>query len=208
MNRTSTLKMEDCGMKNWSHDIPPGEKQYFKRVLIEMKQRDKPRILEIGSFAGVSIMTMKEIVPDAECVCIDNWGLADGELQACMSVANDNTITMQKVRNTFMTNTKGQVKLIEKDSARALVQLQSEGEQFDFIYVDGSHRADDTLVDMCMAWSLLKKGGIIGIDDYLYVPPDNPNSRPGQAVDYFMQKLQGVYEVISIHYRVFLRKTV
>lgn len=196
-------------MKNWSHDVPKGEKIYFTNVLNELKNIEHPKILEIGTYAGVSIMKMLEIVTNAYCVCIDNWGLSNDELESCKNHADNKYLTMNQIRDTFFSNTKNkksQIRLIEKDSANAMAQLNNENELFDFIYVDGSHRADDTLMDMCMAWSLLKKGGIIGIDDYLYIPINNNGGRPLHAVDYFMRKLKGHYTLITKNYRVFLRK--
>lgn len=200
--------MDECGMKNWSHDIPEGNRIYFTEVLNEMKTMVQPRILEIGSFTGTSIMAMKEILPKADCICIDNWGMEDGELDICRGVSGDKNLDMKKVRDTFLKNTDGKVKLIEMDSAKAMSLLQSEGKIFDFIYVDGSHRADDTLVDMFMAWPLLKKGGVMGIDDYQFIPPDQRGGCPAHAINYFMNKMKGQYDIISINYRVFLRKMV
>lgn len=38
--------------------------------------------------------------------------------------------------------------------------------QHDFIYVDGSHVAQDVFLDLALAWSRLKVGGVMLIDDY------------------------------------------
>ena len=39
---------------------------------------------------------------------------------------------------------------------------------FDVAYVDASHHASDVLSDVVMAWNLLRPGGILLADDYLY----------------------------------------
>jgi predicted O-methyltransferase YrrM len=45
--------------------------------------------------------------------------------------------------------------------------------EYDFIYIDASHRADDTFVDAYFAFKMLKKGGMIIFDDYLWKDPNN-----------------------------------
>ena len=37
---------------------------------------------------------------------------------------------------------------------------------FDFVYIDGSHEADDTFLDAELAWRLTRLGGLIILDDY------------------------------------------
>ena len=40
---------------------------------------------------------------------------------------------------------------------------------YDLIYVDGSHTARDVLQDAVLGWGLLKRGGLMIFDDYLWV---------------------------------------
>ena len=40
---------------------------------------------------------------------------------------------------------------------------------YDVIYVDGSHTARDVLQDAVLGWGLLKRGGLMIFDDYLWV---------------------------------------
>jgi predicted O-methyltransferase YrrM len=44
-------------------------------------------------------------------------------------------------------------------------------EPFDFIYIDGSHQAADVLLDACLAFKLLRKGGVLCFDDYTWKYP-------------------------------------
>lgn len=50
-------------------------------------------------------------------------------------------------------------------SATALPALLAEGRRFDFVFVDGSHRFDDILLDFTFADLLLRPGGSIVFDD-------------------------------------------
>lgn len=44
-------------------------------------------------------------------------------------------------------------------------------ETFDFIYIDGSHKAKDVLTDAVLCWPLLKKGRPMVFDDLRWAPP-------------------------------------
>jgi predicted O-methyltransferase YrrM len=56
-------------------------------------------------------------------------------------------------------------KLVEKPSEIALPDLVAAGAKFDFAFIDGWHTFDHTLLDMFYANRLLRKGGIMVIDD-------------------------------------------
>lgn len=193
-------------MYNWADNIPNSdEKRHFLMALDQIKHKSKPRILEIGTFTGSSIMAMKQHVPHAECTAIDNWKLNNTELDACSAIAGI-PITMMMVRDAFNQNTKNQVRLIENDSTCALINLIENKEKFDLIYIDGSHRASDTLLDLSYAWLLLDQGGILAIDDYQWIPQINPDDRPKVAIDLFLAKLKTRYIILYSGYRIFLRK--
>ena len=60
-------------------------------------------------------------------------------------------------------------------------------EKYDFIYIDASHRADDTFVDAYFVHKLLKKGGVLIFDDYGWKDPQNlhPSNSPQLGVEFF-----------------------
>jgi predicted O-methyltransferase YrrM len=58
---------------------------------------------------------------------------------------------------------------IPEPSHRALPALESAGECFDLIFIDGYHRFDDVLIDVTMAARLCSQGGIIVLHD-LWLP--------------------------------------
>jgi len=193
-------------MFNWADNIPnEEEKKYFLFALDQVKNKSNPRILEIGTYTGTSIMSMKGYIPHAECLVIDNWNMEDAELRACSRIAGLE-LTMDMIFQAFLENTQGIVKYIKQDSTLALIDLVENKEKFDFIYVDGSHRSGDTLLDLSYAWVLLDKGGILAIDDYHFIPSINPEDRPKLAIDLFLTKLSSRYIVIYQKYRIFIRK--
>ncbi len=56
----------------------------------------------------------------------------------------------------------------EEKSQVALPSLWKEGRQFDFAFVDGNHRFDYVFLDLFYLGHLVKKGGVIFLDDYNY----------------------------------------
>ena len=200
--------MEYCGLLNWTSDIPEGTRVVFENILELFRSKEEPKILEVGSFAGTSIATIKKILPHSICYSIDNWTLIEDEFNECKKYMENNRVnTLADVRDFFFKNTQNNVILYEMDSALALQTLNREGKTFDFIYVDGSHTAADTLVDIVLSWSILNSGGVLGIDDYMFIPhTDGMNNRPGAAVDYFLNKFSGQYIILNKGYRIFLQK--
>lgn len=71
-----------------------------------------------------------------------------------------------------------------------LAQLVAEKvEPFDFISIDASHQAPDVLGDAVLAFQLLKQGGVMAFDDYIWSPmrpgTENPLLLPKIAIDAF-----------------------
>ena len=200
--------MEYCGLYNWTTDVPQGTR-VFENILEMFRSKEEPKILEVGTFAGTSIATMKNILPHSVCYAIDNWTLVDAEFSMCKEHMTENKInSLSEVRDYFFKNTEGkEIILYEMDSALALQTLNREGKTFDFIYVDASHTAGDTLIDVVLSWTILNKGGVLGIDDYLYIPRNNDiNDRPEIGVNYFLNKFSGQYIILNKGYRIFLQK--
>jgi len=81
---------------------------------------------------------------------------------------------------------------------------------FDWIYIDGSHEADDTFLDGELVWRLARKGAIVVFDDYHWdkEPEDSPH-HPRRGIDAFMSLHDGEYERLSSpsYYQMILRKT-
>jgi predicted O-methyltransferase YrrM len=206
------LQIEDInnsGMKNWSHDLPVGgqNKEKFLRALSIVNPK---HILEIGTFTGISLIEMLKLYPEAKGTAIDKW---DNYNEDNLSLFN--SIKEKNIENIFYNNIKNaglteRVTGIKGDSVDKLCELIEAGKQFDFIYVDGSHKCLDCYTDMVLAWQLLRVGGILAVDDILYkinkVLGGDLLGYPLKAKEHFMEKYKGQYEVISDSYRLFIKK--
>jgi len=128
--------------------------------------------LEIGSFEGLSACTMIEhfgAKSDFHLFCIDTWagsvehGKFDAIATECRFDSNTNKATSATPFRTTVTKLKG----FSNDHLFSLIS-QGRRATFDLVYVDGSHRACDVLLDIILAYELTHIGGLIFCDDYLW----------------------------------------
>mgnify|MGYP006282024929 CR=1 FL=1 len=94
-----------------------------------------------------------------------------------------------------------------------LSRLLAEGKagDFDFIYIDGSHQAPDVLCDAVLAFRLLRSGGIMAFDDYLWhehaTPHIDPLRCPKPAIDAFVNLYCRKLDVLSAPlYQLYVQK--
>jgi predicted O-methyltransferase YrrM len=75
-------------------------------------------------------------------------------------------------------------------SVQSLARMVADGQaEFDLVYVDGSHLAQDVLTDAVLSFRLLKRGGLAIFDDYLWLQDSESISqldRPKVALDAFV----------------------
>ena len=74
-------------------------------------------------------------------------------------------------RNISSIQSKARIEILEGYSFRELSRLVTTiggNDGFDFISVDASHQATDVLSDCVLAFQLLRRGGVMALDDYLW----------------------------------------
>jgi predicted O-methyltransferase YrrM len=151
------------------------------------------RILEIGSYEGRSAVWLLEHIltdPSARLFCIDLFSEDDYSLRF------DHNIRHTGAAHKVTTLTGRSVSLLDG------LEVCS----FDAVYVDGSHRAVDVLWDAVASWRLLKEGGVLMFDDYLWERERPAPDRPQAAVDRFLELVAGDCDVLLHDYQVAIRK--
>jgi predicted O-methyltransferase YrrM len=93
-----------------------------------------------------------------------------------------------------------------QELAHWLVEAPEDHPTFDFIYIDGSHTAKDVLTDACMAWPLLKQGGLMVFDDYLWGDSRDILHRPKMATDFFVNTFAESLDIVHIGHQFAVRK--
>jgi len=209
-------KLEYRGMFNWMHDLPRGTnaKERFEKAieyyLEKNKHEEQHWVLEIGVYAGTSLIEIVRKIPNSFGLAIDQWvGYNEANVDILHNIEINN-IEEVFYRNVKKAGLEERIKAIKGKSSDVLLELICECMQYDFIYVDGSHKCLDVYLDLFLSWQLLKKGGVMAIDDYMYgadVLSENPYAYPYEAVNKFLKDKEGKYNMIDMNYRVFLEKT-
>jgi len=172
--------------------------------LKDFKGRARLNFLEIGCFEGrATVWLLENILGDfGQITVIDTFGggMEDGDKGAFFN---------ENAEKNFMDNIKGYenfVNVYKGLSQEVLRSAEFQLSEFDFVYIDGSHRSAEVLEDTILAWRLLKKGGLLIWDDYaLHRYPDKLKN-PGPGIDAFLNIFDGKYEVISKGYQVCIKK--
>ena len=76
---------------------------------------------------------------------------------------------------------------------------------YDLIYIDGSHIPEDITFDMENSFKVLRKGGIMWMDDYLGGPAED-NGRIRITMDAFINSHSDEVQIISKGYQLAIKK--
>jgi predicted O-methyltransferase YrrM/tetratricopeptide (TPR) repeat protein len=201
-------RLEYRGMYNWTNDVPQGSRNVFESVIQYFNKthhQHECRVLEIGTFAGTSLVKIVEMIPGSKGTGVDTWTNYNENENTTLSRIEETQVVKSFLKNVMKSGLETRIVGLKQESSIALLNMIKMDEKYDFIYVDGSHKLLDCYTDMVLAWKLLNKGGIMGIDDYLWNNTDVLNS-PFEAVNAFLKKYEKELVVLSKEYRVFLEK--
>lgn len=140
------------------------------------------------------------IQSDIAIICVDSWegGIEHQEGGGKRSEMSDVERRFDRNISLAVSQAKfnAEVRKIKNLSQFALHLLMYENkyEYFDLIYIDGSHQAPDVLTDAILSFQLLRVGGVMIFDDYLW-SMDRPGSQdvlkmPKPAIDAFLNIFQ------------------
>lgn len=195
-------------MTFYTQDWFSGNIGRFNKHLNGLKDKPDLKFLEIGSFEGRStVWLLENILTDetSRITCIDTF---EGSFEHQVLKLN-----LHNLYDVFMNNVaahKHKVKPIKAKSSDGLLLPEVRNDKYDFIYVDGCHEAKEVLEDAIMCFQILKDGGIMIFDDYLWTcPGDNsPQMTPKIAVEAFMSCYAKHIDILEIDYQVVIRKKI
>ena len=162
------------------------------------------KYLEIGAFEGRSLSLFCAIassVVDAEILVtsIDSWrGGSEHERSGHdMRFAESCYDSVVDICKSVLGARLKCEKL--KDLSRLALHRIYEREGFyDMIFVDGGHKSKEVLSDLVLSWDLLGNGGVMVIDDYIWMgSPDIVLDSPKMGVDSFLTCFAGEYTIIA-----------
>jgi predicted O-methyltransferase YrrM len=173
-----------------------------KRVLPSIKN-----ILEVGSFEGLSAVWMtKNLLEDGgDIVCIDTWSGGEEHKAIGMDMS---AVEARFDHNMAVLQKEEPNKKIIKNKGRSVEELATMicWPKFDFIYVDGGHEAKECLSDAVIAWELLKKGGVMILDDYGWQDRPVGPMHPKPGIDAFLNLFYADLTVLFMNYQVAVQK--
>ena len=203
-------KLEYKGIYNWTNDLPFGHKQYFLEAIdyfnsnyTKVLNKEQIRVLEVGTYTGISLINIIKLIPNSIGFGLDKW-INYNEIELLENM-DELQVESSFYKNISVEGLEERIKGIKGDSSEVLYEMLLNKQMYDFIYVDGSHLAFDCYSDLIQSWEILNKGGLIAIDDYLYNIGDTVNS-PFEGVNHFLKKYEGEYKLLHKGYRVFLEK--
>jgi predicted O-methyltransferase YrrM len=183
-NTDARRRKYDFSIDLCAHNIP-----FYQKFLSHLK--DKPcRLLEIGSFEGGSTTWLLDNIathPDAFVDTIDVW-------------------EQPRLRSNLITGGhQNKVKFHQGRSADILRTLPLGS--YDFAIIDGSHWTMNVLEDMVHSFRLLKIGGIMESDDYMWDDPEwNQEGRPKEAIDAFLSIYAAKIKILEKDALVWVQK--
>ena len=116
-------------------------------------------------------------------------------------------LSINEIEKNFDTNLKDYSGRFLKNKISSNNFFRNNDQEFDVIYIDGSHYAPDVLEDCKNSWSVLKKNGILILDDYFWKGYAKIEENPAFAINQFLKEANNKYEVANFSkYQLFLRK--
>lgn len=180
----------------------------WEKFLSPFKEKSNLNFLEIGSFEGKSTIWLLENIlthPTDRLTCIDTF-MGSAEHSEKDYQVNISLIEEHFLHNIEVSGAKEKVTILKGFSREILPKLIHKS--FDFIYIDGSHKASDVLEDTILSFLLLKKNGVLIFDDYKWIDVENILERPKLAIDAFLQIYEGQYQLLFKDYQVIVKSLV
>ena len=144
---------------------------------------DKPAVgIELGTYRGESAEWMLANIfthPEARYYCVDTFL---GSVEHKILEIDCTTLKMQAAQR--LEPYKDRCAILV--GATRSVLRHWELEPADSVYIDAGHGSQDVLRDSVLAWELLKVGGVMIWDDYLWNWFPEPVDNPKMAIDAFL----------------------
>tara|TARA_X000001036_G_scaffold223960_1_gene209594 strand:+ start:24 stop:740 length:717 start_codon:yes stop_codon:yes gene_type:complete len=172
-------------------------------ILNEFKKKEL-NYLEIGSFEGNSALFILNNFNVKSVLCVDPWKQLSKKEGSNEGYED---IPIKIIENNFDENLKPHQGKFKKYKMRSEVFFKKNAFDFDVIYIDGSHLAEDVLKDCRSSWSCLKRDGILILDDFFWNNYDKIEHNPAYAINTFLKEIENNYKIICLSkFQLFIRK--
>jgi hypothetical protein len=175
---------------------------YWNNIFTKFSLYKKPlQILEIGSFEGYSSLYFLKNFPNSIITCVDTWE----------NHKEYKNFDLSKVEMNFDLNTnkyKNNLKKFKKTSDLFFKKNCSNKKcYYDIIYIDGDHFYETVFRDLINSFKVLKKGGLLIIDDFLgYNFYKDINENPISAIIVFINIFYNNIKILKITNQIIIKK--
>lgn len=178
--------------------------QQWRDFLLPLKYKEL-NVLEIGSFEGMSAAWLLDNIllhENSHITCVDPFTGSDEHDEKTKANLYD------RFHNNIVKNfPENKITVMKQFSNDALLELGKKNEKFDIIYIDGDHHAKQVHEDALLSWPLLKDGGIMIFDDYMWdMNSGNPLDNPKPGIDEFLEIYKDKCTLLHKEYQVFITK--
>jgi predicted O-methyltransferase YrrM len=178
-----------------------GQKYNFEIYLSHLQGKSNLKFLQIGVYTGdASIWLCENILTDETSFLydIDTWTGSDEKEHE--KIDFDKILEYYKERIGSLKST-AWLRMTSNEYFANTKNIE-----FDFIYIDGDHVAEQVAKDAENAWKVLKPNGIMAFDDYMWGQDLPPHLTPRPAIDDFLEKYEGMYTLLTKEYQVWIQK--
>jgi predicted O-methyltransferase YrrM len=173
----------------------------FQEGLAEFKGKKDLRFLQIGVFTGnASVWLLENILtdPSSLLVDVDPW---------CGNIPHESQYNWDDIQTVYKDQVKPYSDRVKTYKAFSADWLKENRElEYDFIYIDGDHLPESVTLDADLSWDLLKVGGIMAFDDYIWSHPEGPEKNPKAAIDAWIEKHKNNIDIVRKGWQVWIRK--
>ena len=187
---------------NFTQDWFSSHIPIWKWALKDLKGK-RIHVLELGSYEGqASVWLLDNILthPDATLTCVDTWEGSEEHSDTDMKAVEDRF-------DSNIMKADPDDKVTSRKSTTTDFLLDNFNMRVDLIYIDASHRAADVLSDAVLSDLMLKPGGILIFDDYIWGGGlEHRVDTPRAAIDAFMECYADRYDMVVTGVQVILKK--
>ena len=196
--------------EEWFDPMIPSWNDFFTAYLTHNKIKS---ILEVGCYEGraTTYMLDNHLASDVSYDIVDTFGgtLEESGMVGTKDRLQDSDFIYDNFKHNMDFHPDIDLTIYRDYSHYALPKLEQEGKKYDFIYIDASHRVDDTYVDAYYAHKMLNAGGVIIFDDFGWKDPNNPHivNSPELGIRMFFTMYDEEYQMALQGYQIGAVKT-
>ena len=153
--------------------------------------------LQVGVYEGDASVWMLENLPRAYLTEVDPW-----------AATADYAVDMSVVRTTYHERIEPYLDRVSvfSQTSSAYFRGWDQHTTFDFVYIDGDHRAPAVLADAVAGFRMLNVTGLMAFDDYRWCCGGSPLREPKAAVDAFLSVFADHITLLEMGDQVWIEK--